>query len=103
MLKNLFLVTWRSLARNKFYSFINIFGLSVGIASCLIIWMYVDHQLSFDRFHENVDDIYRVIRIQGPDKNREHAGVSEARCCSEMVNFRRGTTWVNNRSRLGAI
>ena len=78
MLKNLFTVTARSLLRNKFYSFINIFGLSVGIASCLLIWMYVDNQLSYDRFHTNVDDIYRVIRVQGIDKNRKYAGVTEA-------------------------
>lgn len=53
MLKNLILTTLRSLSRNKFYSFINVFGLAIGIASCLIIWMYVDHQFSYNRFHEN--------------------------------------------------
>ncbi len=46
--------------KNKVFSFINIAGLSIGIAACLLILQYVSFQLSFDRFNKNVDDIYRV-------------------------------------------
>jgi putative ABC transport system permease protein len=46
--------------KNKVFSFINIAGLSVGIAACLLILQYVSFQLSFDRFNKNADDIYRV-------------------------------------------
>lgn len=50
----------RSLARKKGYSFINIASLTVGLACCLVIFQYVAFEYSFDRFHENERDIYRV-------------------------------------------
>ena len=53
-------IAFRSLAKNKLYSFINVTGLAIGIAACLIIAHYVQFQLSFDRFHENGNRIYRV-------------------------------------------
>ena len=53
-------IAFRNLAKNKLYSFINITGLAIGIAACLIISHYVLFQLSFDRFHENADKIFRV-------------------------------------------
>ncbi|MDX1642325.1 MAG: ABC transporter permease, partial [Balneolaceae bacterium] len=60
MLKNYFKITFRNLWRNKGYSFINIFGLAVGLASCIIILLYVSHELSYDEHYENSDRIYRV-------------------------------------------
>ncbi len=53
-------IAFRNLAKNKLYSFINITGLAIGIAACLIIAHYVIFQLSFDRFHENAESVYRV-------------------------------------------
>lgn len=53
-------IAFRNLAKNKLYSFINITGLAIGIAACLIIAHYVLFQLSFDRFHKNADRIFRV-------------------------------------------
>lgn len=53
-------IAFRNLAKNKLYSFINITGLAIGIAACLIISHYVLFQLSFDRFHEDADKIFRV-------------------------------------------
>jgi putative ABC transport system permease protein len=60
MLKNYFKITLRNLFKNKVYSFINIFGLAVGLASCIIILLYVTHELSYDKHYENADRIYRV-------------------------------------------
>jgi putative ABC transport system permease protein len=53
-------IAWRNMTKNKFFSSINIIGLSIGIAACLLILEYVSFQLSFDRFNKNADDLYRV-------------------------------------------
>jgi len=61
MLKNYFKTAWRNLMKHKTFSFINIAGLSIGIAVCFIIMMYVQDELSFDRFNKNADRIARVV------------------------------------------
>ena len=71
MLKNLFKVALRSLLKNKVYAFVNIFGLTIGITSCILIGLYIFHELSFDGFHKNADHIVRVTMDYGGD------GVSE--------------------------
>ena len=60
MIKNYFKTAWRSLMKNKIFSFINIAGLSIGMAACLLILQYVSFHLSFDQFNKNAADIYRV-------------------------------------------
>jgi putative ABC transport system permease protein len=60
MLRNYFKTAWRNLLKNKLFSVINVAGLSVGIAACLLILQYVSFHLSFDRFNKNADDLYRV-------------------------------------------
>jgi putative ABC transport system permease protein len=60
MFKNYFIIALRNLARNKIYSFINIAGLSLGLASAMLIILYVKDEVSFDRFHQGVNRIYRV-------------------------------------------
>jgi len=62
MLKNYLTVTVRNIFRNKGYSFINITGLATGLACCTLILLWVQDELSYDRFHENIDDIYRVVQ-----------------------------------------
>src|SRR5690606_21776522 len=61
MIKNYFKIAWRNLKRNKLFSLINISGLSLGIATCFIIMLYVQDELSYDTFHENAAKIVRVI------------------------------------------
>lgn len=72
MLRNYFKIAWRSLLRNKAYSFINITGLAVGITCCVLISLYVKDELSYDRYHPNADNIYRVVHayrnIQADEK-----------------------------------
>ncbi len=60
MFKNYLTVALRNLKRNPGYSLINIVGLAVGVACCLLLSLYVRDELSFDRYHEHADDIYRV-------------------------------------------
>lgn len=60
MYKNYFTIAWRTFLKTKGYSFINIAGLAVGLSACLLIGLYVKHELSYDRFHENASRVYRV-------------------------------------------
>lgn len=60
MLKNYLKIAWQNLWRNKAFSLINIFGLAVGLASCLLLFMYLSHELSYDNFHEKANRIVRV-------------------------------------------
>jgi len=60
MIKNYFKTAWRNLWKNKTFSFINVAGLALGMAACLLILQYVSFQLSFDQFNKNADDLYRV-------------------------------------------
>jgi len=61
MLQNYFKVTIRNLVRNKVYSTINIAGLAIGISSCILIFLYIQHELSYDKSFKNSDRIYRVV------------------------------------------
>ncbi|HWB27243.1 MAG TPA: ABC transporter permease [Chitinophagaceae bacterium] len=60
MLKSYLTTAWRNIRKNKVFSFINIIGLSIGMAACLLILQYVNFELSYDQFNKNVSDIYRV-------------------------------------------
>ena len=60
MFKNYLKTAFRNLAKNKFYTSINIIGLAVGLATCLLILLYVKDELSFDRYNTQADRIYRV-------------------------------------------
>jgi putative ABC transport system permease protein len=69
MYKNYLKIGWRNLLNKKGYSFINISGLALGIACCIIIFMYVSYERSFDNYHAKGDRIYRVIHGWKDDKN----------------------------------
>lgn len=70
MIRNYLTIALRSMLRNKAYSFINIFGLSVGIACCLMLALYIQDEASYDKHHRDVDNIYRVTSVMG--ENGEH-------------------------------
>ncbi len=61
MLKNYFKIALRNLWRHRAFSFINILGLSVGMSACLLIYLYVSFELSYDRYHDKGDRIFRVV------------------------------------------
>ena len=60
MLKNFLIVTFRSLRKNGFYSFINISGLAIGITCSILIFLWVADETSFDKFHPKADRLYQV-------------------------------------------
>ena len=61
MFKNYFKIAWRNLTRNKSYAAINVTGLAVGIAVCMVIFIIIQYQTSFDNFHTKKDRVYRVL------------------------------------------
>ncbi len=68
MLKNLLTISLRSLLKDKAYSIINILGLTIGITCSLFLLMYILDEFSYDRYHKNADNIYRIVsNIKEPD------------------------------------
>ncbi|MBC7923676.1 MAG: ABC transporter permease, partial [Ferruginibacter sp.] len=73
MLRNYFKIAVRNLLRHRTSSFINLFGLAIGIASCGLILLFVRDELSYDRFHRSADDIYRVAWMnENPQTRTPH-------------------------------
>jgi putative ABC transport system permease protein len=72
MLINYFKVALRNIARYKIFSVINVAGFSIGIACCILIFLFINDELNYDRFHKNADRIYRVYeygKINGEEIN----------------------------------
>src|ERR1044071_1921953 len=68
MFRNYLKTAFRNLQKNKLYSAINIFGLTVGLAACLLIGVYINHELSYDKFNVNAPRIVRTTmeyRMEG--------------------------------------
>jgi len=77
MIRNYFTIALRNLRKNKLHSFINLAGLSIGLACCLLIFIYVQRELSYDRFHEKSKQIYRLTAILHlPKEDRPRAVTS---------------------------
>jgi len=77
MFKNYLTIALRNLSRNKVYSFINIAGLSIGLACAMLILLYVKDEASFDKFHHNVNNIYRIVsksKHNGEEYKSSHTG-----------------------------
>jgi putative ABC transport system permease protein len=98
MIKNYIKIALRNLRRHKGYSFINIAGLAIGMACCILILLWVQDELSFDRYHKNADSIYRVIQdINFSDHSTTWAitqgplGPSLYEDFPEIINFTRVT------------
>jgi putative ABC transport system permease protein len=69
MIKNYFKIAWRNLRKNKVFSLINILGLTIGITVCMMIFLFIMNEFSFDNFHKNGKDIYRVMRSYDESKD----------------------------------
>ena len=70
MFKNYLKVAFRNIFKNKFYSFLNILGLSIGITAAVLIIIYIQDELNFDNFHPQVEEKY-VIGLEGKIGNQE--------------------------------
>ena len=71
MFKNYLKIAFRNLVKRKGYSFINIFGLAIGIASSILIFLYVYNEMTYDTFHQNADEIYLIHRKDKSPKGIE--------------------------------
>ena len=78
MIRNYFKTTWRNIVRNKVYAAINISGLAVGIASCILIYLYVQHELSYDKAFTKHERIYRVVNDLIVEDEVEKSSVTHA-------------------------
>ena len=61
MLKNHLKIAFRNIIKHKGYSFINIAGLAIGMAACILILLWVQDEVSYDRFHKNSNRLYRIF------------------------------------------
>ena len=68
MFRNYLKTAFRNLGKNKLYSGINIIGLTAGLAACLLIGVFISHELSYDKFNKNAD---RIVRVTMEYKNAE--------------------------------
>ena len=81
MIWNYFKIAWRNLIQNKSYSTINIGGLAIGMASSIFILLWVNNEISYDRFHSNANEIYRLTADAG---NGFKAAVSPAGMVAQL-------------------
>jgi putative ABC transport system permease protein len=86
MFKSYFRIAIRNLLRHKFYSAVNILGLTIGMTCCLLICFYVFNELTYDRFHEKADQIYRVnVSFLFGEGQESNMAVSPPALAKEMV------------------
>src|SRR6476646_4457381 len=72
MIKNLLLIALRNFKKDKWYSLLNILGLTIGITFSLFLIFYVRDELNYDRYNKKVDRIFRIVSyIQEKDKNTD--------------------------------
>ncbi len=100
MFKNYLKIAVRNFLRNKVFSFINIIGLAIGMAVCILILLWVRHELSYDRFHDNSERIFRVVEMQEQSGEPFPVAVTPAplgpgmlQDFPEVVNFSRFQTY----------
>ncbi|MBD3166925.1 cell division protein FtsX, partial [bacterium] len=63
MLRNYLVIALRNLWKHRLFSAINILGMAIGMAACLLILLYIRHEISYDRFHADSDRMYRILTI----------------------------------------
>ncbi len=82
MIKNYLKMGFRRFNRQRGYTVINMFGLTVGIACCLVIFLYVSDEMSYDKYHDDLDRIYRLsVRIHSPTA----PGEGSAQTCAPVA------------------
>jgi putative ABC transport system permease protein len=85
MIKNYLKIAWRNLVRHKIFSIINIGGLAIGIAACLLISLYVHYELSYDAYHTNKDRIVRITNLmRTPEKDNVNIALTPVLLASTL-------------------
>lgn len=75
MFRNYLTTAFRNFRKNRFYLFVNIIGLSIGISCCLVVYSILKHELTFDSWHSNADRLYRVVEHYAGDTGMDYDGV----------------------------
>lgn len=99
MFKNYFITAYRNLIKRKFYSAINIFGLSLGIACSLLLYLFISYHVSFDRYHKNASTTYRVVNELFYGKTIHEKGASIAMyqaLASGVTHVSKAAVFLNN-------
>lgn len=90
MLQNYFKIAWRNLVKDRLFTFLNVLGLSMGLACVLLIFLWVNDELSVDQFHENKNRLYHVMRmsvdngLQGIDTYESNSDLLVPALAAEM-------------------
>src|SRR5678816_2306155 len=79
MIKNYFKIAWRNLARNRTFALLNVFGLTIGISVCLLIGIWLQRETSYDDFHPNGKQIFRIAnKFRSESESFSQAGSGSA-------------------------
>ena len=76
MFKNYLKIALRNIYKHKVYSFINIAGLAIGVAACLLLFLWVQDELSYDRFNKNGKQLYRIVKYSDYGGNKLHVALT---------------------------
>ncbi len=85
MLRNFFLILFRSFIRQRGYALINLLGLTAGLTAAILILIYVEHEFSYDRFHNDPENVYRVITDLNMGGREQTFALSQTPLGPEMV------------------
>ncbi len=75
MIRNYLVTAFRNFRKNKFYVMVNVLGLSIGITCCLVVYTILKHELTFDNFHNNSENIYRLVEHYVGDDGIQYGGI----------------------------
>jgi putative ABC transport system permease protein len=85
MIRNYFVIATRNMLNSKLYSCINIVGLSLGIACCLVLALLVLDERSYDKYNENAEDIYRVVNVQATENYLTNMALTQGALAPELA------------------
>src|SRR4030095_12003467 len=98
MLKNYFKIIWRNLIKDRQFTFLNLIGLSTGLACALLIWLWINDELNMDKYNDNDQQLYQVlqnIKHDGIVETKEHtAGLLANALAAEMPEVEHAATVV---------
>src|ERR1700761_4550065 len=101
MLKNYLKIAWRNITTKKFYTFLNISGLAIAISCCILIYLYSSYNLSFDTYHKQSKNIYRLVyelHLQQTEYDKGASFAEFAALKAEVPQVQHAAFLINNQS-----
>lgn len=86
MVKNYLLIAIKNFRKQKLFSLINILGLTIGITCCLLLFLFIFNEFSYDKFHKNGKDVYRIMRVGNLNGNRQEIPYVSAAYAPALMN-----------------